>query len=508
MERITERINCGFVCVLCLAIHFAFVDSTVIASQPNADEHSRPNILIIYLDDFGWRDCGYLGSDFYQTPNIDQLASQSISFSNAYAAAANCAPSRASMLTGLYTPRHQIFNVGTRLRGNPQLSRLIHVPGTDTLPSNLLTYPQIATRLGYTTMNIGKWHLSDNPRDYGFQRNIGGSHSGSPPRGYFPPHTDAPGLESAPEGEYLTDRLTSEAVQFIENASSEPWLLQLSHFAVHSPFQAKSSDIKKYEQIPAGKLHRNPVMAAMIDSVDAGIGKILDTLDRLKVRENTLILFSSDNGGVGSVTDMAPLRGYKGTYYEGGIRVPLLISCPKNWQGIEPNGTQVVQPVSQIDFLPTLCDVWNCERLMDPTTDGTSLLPILRGERLEERALYWHFPAYLEGRSKSAEQRDPLFRNRPCSAIRLGDWKLIEYFEDRLHQPISSSAGLELYNLANDISESVNLAETETTRCSDLHRRLREWQKQVGAPIPTTPNPSFDASFHDKQLRKASQQSQ
>jgi arylsulfatase A-like enzyme len=451
----------------------------------------RPNILFIYLDDFGWRDTGYMGSDFYETPHLDRLASEGMVFTDAYSCAANCAPARACLLTGQYTPRHKIFNVGTRPRGNAKHRRLEHVPGTDTLDPSIQTWAHQLQEAGYTTATMGKWHLSGNPLPYGFDVNIGGTHSGSPPRGYYPPHGNVPGLQDAPEDEYLTDRLSAEAVRFIRDNRDQPWALYLTHFAVHTPLDAKQELIEKYRAKPKGDLHDHVAMATMIQAVDDGVGRLRATLDELGLTENTVVIFYSDNGGYGPATDMDPLKGYKGTYYEGGIRVPFFVK----WPGVIEPGTKTDEPMTGVDLFPTLCDIAGVALPEDQLLDGKSLLPLLRGEveTWGDRALFWHFPAYLQSYSVYDEQRDPLFRSRPCSIIRVGDWKLHQYFEDGV---------LELYNLKEDIGETTNLADEHPGKTQELLSRLEAWRKRLNAPVPKEPNPKFDAEAERRAIEK------
>ncbi len=462
-------------------------------SETQSTGAERPNILIIYVDDLGWRDVGFMGSDYYETPNLDALARGGMTFSNAYSCAANCAPARACLLTGQYTPRHRIFNVGTRPRGKEAFRRLIPIPGTDTLPATTPTWARTLNDAGYATAIMGKWHLSRDPLQHGFQINIGGSHSGSPPRGYYPPHPGAPGLEQAPPDEYLTDRLSREAVSFVRDHRDRPWCLYLAHFAVHTPIQAKRELLDKYRQKPPGKLHHNVDMATMIQAVDDGVGQLVRALDETGQRERTMILFTSDNGGYGPATDMAPLRGYKGTYYEGGIRVPMVV----NWPGVVPASRTSNVPVIGVDLFPTICAVTGVAPPRQHECDGVDLLPLLRGEaeELAERDLYWHFPAYLQSYANVFdEQRDPLFRSRPCAAIRRGPWKLIEYFED---------GAVELFHLDDDPGESNNRAVSDADVAADLQKRLHQWQKRVGAPVPDVPNPRYDASLEQEAIRKA-----
>lgn len=447
---------------------------------------SPPNILFIYLDDYGWRDAGFMGSDFYETPHLDQLAAEGMVFTNAYSASANCAPARASLLSGQVTPRHEVYNVGTAPRGDDAHRRLEHIPGVSDLDPAITTWAQLAQRAGYTTAIMGKWHLSDDPLPYGFDLNIAGSHSGSPPRGYYPPHPNVPGLEGAAEDEYLTDRLTHEALEFIEQNQAHPWLLYLSHFAVHTPLDAKRELLAKWEAKNPGELHHHAKMGTMIEAVDTGVGKLLALLDDLNLTDQTVVVLHSDNGGYGPATDMYPLYGYKGTYYEGGIRVPLVVT----WPGVVAPGSRTDTPAIGLDLYPTFAEIMKVDVPADQPLDGISLMPILRGESAaDDRALYWHFPAYLQSyRQTVAEQRDPLFRSRPVSVIREGDWKLHHYYEDNAY---------ELYHLGEDIGETHNLASLKPEITARLAAKLTAWLEETGAAIPRAPNPAFDQAAHD-----------
>ena len=412
--------------------------SSQVITRPAA---KQPNILLVYVDDLGWKDTGYMGSDFYETPHIDKLANGGMVFTNAYSCAANCAPARASLLSGQYTPRHEIYNVGTRPRGNSAFRRLEHIAGVNTLDSRIKTWAHRLQSVGYKTATMGKWHLSDDPIPYGFDVNVGGTHSGGPPSGYYPPHGKAPGLENAPKGEHVTDRLSEEACKFVAANVDQPWMLYLTHFAVHTPIQAKKDLVAKYAAKKPGLLHGNLEMATMIQAVDDSLGKIVQALEQLEIRDNTVIIFYSDNGGYGPATDMDPLKGYKGTYYEGGIRVPFFV----NWPGTVEPAQRSEEPVIGVDIYPTLCEIGDVPLPKNQVCDGLSLVRLFKGEVVnldvadQTRELFWHFPAYLQSYEKVYnEQRDPLFRSRPCSVIRKGSWKLIQFFE---------SGELELYDL-------------------------------------------------------------
>jgi arylsulfatase A-like enzyme len=461
--------------IQCLLVVFAFVGLS------HGAQEERPNILFVFLDDYGWKDAGFMGSDFYETPNIDRLASEGMVFTDAYSAAANCAPARACLLSGQYTPRHQIFNVGTEPRGKAKHRRLEHIGGKDTLDPGIITWAQCLREAGYRTATMGKWHLSKDPLPYGFDVNVGGTHSGSPPRGYYPPHK-VPGLEDAPKDEFLTTTICRKASEFIEENKDRKWALYLTLFAVHTPLDANRELVAKYTAKPPGKLHNHIPMATMIQSVDDGVGRIVATLERLRLADNTVILFFSDNGGYGPATDMDPLKGYKGTYYEGGIREPFFVK----WPGVVKPGTRSAEPIIGVDLYPTLCEI-GVAKLPAQPLDGRSLVPLFNGttKTFGERPLFWHFPAYLQSYQVIDEQRDPLFRSRPCSVIRLGDWKLHQYFEDK---------GLELYNLRDDLGETENLASRQPKKTAELLDRLEQWRSRIQAPVPTRANPDFDAA--------------
>lgn len=455
----------------------------------------KPNILFIYLDDYGWRDAGFMGSDFYETPHLDRLAAEGMVFTNAYSASANCAPARASLLSGQYTPRHEVYNVGTDPRGDAAHRRLEHIPGVSHLDPAIVTWAHLAKQQGYATATIGKWHLSEDPLPYGFDLNIAGGTSGSPPRGYYPPHPNVPGLEGATEDEYLTDRLTEEAMAFINEHHDQPWLVYLTHFAVHTPIQGKRELQTKWDAKEPGELHDDAVMGNMIETVDTGVGQLLDQLEELGLTQNTVVILHADNGGYGPATDMHPLFGYKGTYYEGGIRVPLAV----RWPGRVQAGTQSDTPVISTDLYPTFAEITGASLPAHQIQDGESLLPLLQGETGDpDRSLFWHFPAYLQSyRQTVAEQRDPLFRSRPVSVIRRGEWKLHHYYEDD---------GIELYNLADDIGETRNLTGIETEITDSLRDELTAWLQETGAAIPRAPNPEFDEAVHAAALDAAASQ--
>ena len=460
------------------------ISLTLLGLHPSiqADAADRPNILFVFLDDFGWRDTGYMGSDFYETPCLDRLAKEGMTFTQAYACAANCAPSRACLLSGQYTPRHEIYNVGTGPRGQASHRRLQHIPGTKTLREDIPTWAHRLQDAGYKTATLGKWHLSQDPIPYGFDLNVGGTHAGSPPKGYYPPHGKAPGLENAPADEFITTTLCKRACEFIEKEKASSWFVYLSLFAVHTPIQAKKDLLSKYLSKEPGALHQNAKMATMIQAVDDGVSLIMDQIKTLDLDKKTAVVFFSDNGGYGPATDMHPLKGYKGTYYEGGIRVPFFIK----WPGVVQAGSTNQTPIIGVDLYPTFLEMAGLKPSVDHVLDGVSLVPLLRGGTLAQRSLYWHFPAYLQsyGGSYVMEQQDPLFRSRPVGVIREGDWKLMEWFE---------TGELELYHLKEDVGESTNLSHQFPAMTRRLHESMQAWRRETNAAIPSVANPSFDA---------------
>lgn len=440
-----------------------------------------PNIIFIFVDDMGWRDVGFMGSEYYETPNIDKLASQGMIFTNAYSNAPNCAPSRACLLSGQYSPRHGVYTVDTSSRGNSKFRKLIPIENTTILDSNIVTIAEALKPAGYVSASIGKWHLGNDPQfgpiAQGFDINVGGYSAGHPQNGYFVPYKN-PKLPDGPPGEYLTDRLTNEALNFIESSKERPFFLYLPHYAVHTPLQAKEDLIEKYKKKPGSNGQNNPKYAAMIENTDQGVGRIMDKLDELELTENTIVFFFSDNGGVKGITSNQPLRGGKGMLYEGGIREPMAV-C---WPGVVRPGTTCDTPVIGVDLFPTILEMSGVPIPEGKLLDGVSIVPLLKGTKdLNREAIFWHFPAYLQGKAEGA--RDPHFRSRPAGAVRADDWKLIEYFEN---------GALELYNLADDISEQNNLVDTMPEKTSELHKLMLAWRKQVNAPVPTELNPEYN----------------
>ena len=452
-----------------------------------ATTHKKPNVLLIVADDLGWTDAGFMGSTYYETPNLDQLASEGMVFTRAYAGAANCAPSRACLLSGQNTPRHGIYTVSPSDRGKAQTRKIIPVSNTESLPDNCITLASELKNYGYTTGTIGKYHVGANPIVHGFDFNFAGSHWGHP-KTYWAPYI-IPDVD-APEGEYLTDRLTSEAIGFIERNKNNAFFLYLPYYTVHTPIEAKPHLAAKYAKKKGTALHNNPEYAAMIENMDSCIGSILQYIDKNHLKQNTLVIFTSDNGGVYSISNQHPLRGGKGSYYEGGIRVPMIVRYPGK---VAPQQTSNV-PVVNLDLYPTILDIIGATP-QKPTLDGISLKQLwFENETPPTRPLYWHFPIYLEAKkTDSLPWRDPLFRTRPGSVISYGDWKLHEYFEDE---------DIELYNLADDLGENTNLADSLPAKARELLILLHEWQNATHADMPQGANPEYNEVFEKQQIDK------
>lgn len=437
------------------------------------EKQSPPNIILFLADDMGWNDPGFMGSTYHQTPRMDQLAAEGMVFTQAYANCANCAPTRASLLSGMAVPDHGIYTVGNPARGQSKNRKLIPSPNKTELDTSVVTIAELLKRAGYATAHIGKWHLGEGetgPLNQGFDVNIGGTHKGHP-RTYFSPYHNK-ALEDGPEGEYLTDRLTDEAVNYIAGHKDQPFFMYFSHYSVHTPIQGKKELVEKYEQLEGDERHHHPVYAAMMESTDQSLGRVVDALKQHGIDDNTLLVFFSDNGGHAVYTKMDPLRGGKGEFYEGGIREPLVFWWPGT---IKPGKCAV--PVIGTDFYPSFAKLAGVD-LPDQSLEGMDLMPLVKEGTLSgERDLFWHFPAYLEGYLPGQ-----VWRTTPVSVIRSGDWKLLHYFEENRN---------ELYNLKNDPYEKNNLALEKATKVTELLNKLQNWQKRTGALIPTELNEEY-----------------
>ena len=438
----------------------------------------QPNIILINIDDMGWRDVGFMGSQYYETPHLDALAAQGMIFTNAYATAANCAPSRACMMSGQWTPRHGIYTVGTAERGKSSTRKLIPTQNKVILPLDQYLISEALKDVGYTTCHAGKWHLGQDPTIQGFDVNIGGCEAGNP-GSYYPPYKHVPLDAPSPEY-YLTDLIMDRTLEFLDTIQEKPFFLHYTPYAVHTPIQPVEKLLPKYKRKKPWNGQKNAKYATMIENLDIQIGRLVKHLKRSNKLKNTFILFISDNGGLYRITKQWPLRAGKGSYYEGGIREPMFVY----WPGEIKAGTKSDIPVTNLDFYPTLLEVAGITKRPNKLLDGKSLMPLLRATgNIPERPLFWHFPIYLE--NGNSDTQDTLFRTRPGSAVRLGNWKLIQYFENN---------DIELYNLQDDISEKDNLAKSNPEKVEELLLILDSWRKETQAPVPTELNPDFTGS--------------
>jgi arylsulfatase A-like enzyme len=459
----------------------------------------RPNFIFILIDDLGWMDTTVYGSQYYETPNIERLAKRSMLFTDAYAANPLCSPTRASILTGKYPARLGITLPAGHLPPLPHDHPLLPAQGPAYhpvltpesrrhLPLEEYTLAEALRDAGYRTAFVGKWHLGQ-PEEYwppaqGFEINIGGGGYPSPPS-YFSPYKIKP-LPDGPPGEYITDRLTDETIKLLDTFRQEPFFICLWHYAVHAPYQAKEALVATFagKRDPRG-MQNNPTMAAMIKSMDESIGRVLDALDSLGLSDNTVIFFSSDNGGneydrVGPEqwppTNNDPLRSGKASIYEGGVRVPLLVS----WPGVVKPGSKCSEVVSSIDFYPTILQMAGIEPKKDQIIDGESIVPLLKSTgKLRREAIFCHFPHATRAPSGLICQ--------PCTSVRKGDWKLIRFYATSEEFPNR----YELYNLREDIGETNNLAEARPDLVKELDALIEDFLARTGALVPR-PNPAYD----------------
>ena len=464
-----------------IRILFYLISILFLSSCNNSSKtkSSNPNIIIINVDDLGWKDLGYMGSEFYHTPNIDELSKQGVVFMNAYSGASNCAPSRASLMSGLNTPKHGIYTVGNPERGDKRTRKLIPSKNTRFLNDSINTIPKLLKSKGFVTANFGKWHINKDPLSHGFDFNIGGSNKGNPGKnGYFSPYK-IDFIESKQNGEYLTDRIAKEAISFFKKNQKKSFFANISFYSVHTPIQGKKEWIDFYKLKEGENGQDNNAYGAMVSSVDENIGKIIQSLKQLNLYESSLIFFTSDNGGIRAISNQYPLRAGKGSYYEGGIKVPLIIK----WPNMSKKNTVSYSNVSQLDFFPTILDVIKND-LKPNNLDGTSLKNHLTNSTKIDRDLFFHFPIYLEAYNKSEDQgRDPLFRTRPGSVIISNNWKLHYYYEDN---------ETELYNLDIDPGESNNLKESEKYITQKLLDKLKKWLESNRAYVSFKNNKHYD----------------
>lgn len=462
----------------------------------------KPNVVFILVDDLGMHDLSIEGSTFYRSPHIDRLARGGMRFTQGYANCRVCSPSRASIQLGKFTARHGITNWIGAASGMDwkRDDRLLPAEYVHQLPHSDITLAEAMREAGYRTFFAGKWHLGGEnslPQDHGFDINVGGHHRGSPPGGFFAPFKN-PQMEDGPAGQSLPLRLADETVRFIEAHGQEPFFAMLSFYSVHAPVQTTRSLWAKYRevapQLPAGaerfKIDRtlpvrqvqdHPVYAGMIETTDAAVGRVLDALDRNELNDSTIVIFTSDNGGVSSgdayATSNLPLRGGKGRQWEGGIREPFYIRYPSSI----PAESLCDVPVTGADFYPTILELCGLPARPQQHLDGVSLVPLFSGGSIKERPLYWHYPHYD---NQGGE---------PSSIIRQGPWKLIHYYDDGRN---------ELYNLNIDPSEQSDLSRTHPHRSETMARQLMSWLNKVGAKYPQ-PDPRYDPQRTEAKFQRA-----
>lgn len=477
--KATKLYNPLSLCALCVFI----------TAVPALDAAKKTNFLFFLVDDMGWADIGANGSTFHETPHIDRLASSGMRFTQGYAAGSVCSPTRASIMTGKHPVRVDITDW---IPGQPNrpTNPLLHPEDRHSLPLEEVTLAEALKQHGYQTFFAGKWHLGKEgewPTDQGFDINIGGHHKGSPPGGYYAPWTN-PALKAKRKGEYLTERLTEESAKFLESRDkAKPFLLYLSYYNIHTPIQPYKKRIDHYKSkaeksftVPTpfevehdGKTRTrqdNPALASMVAAVDDSVGALLDKLEELKLDDNTVVIFFSDNGGLSTLGRIGPgcnlpLRAGKGWLYEGGIREPTLIRAP----GVTQPGSVSDKPMISMDFFPTMLDLAGLPLQPKLHVDGRSLLSQLKGNDSGQRTLHWHYPHYHGSSWK------------PGASIRDGDWKLVEFYHYN---------NFELYNLAKDPGERTDLAKRNPRKAAQLRAKLSAWQKQMKAKIPV-PNPDY-----------------
>ncbi len=467
----------------------------------------KPNVLFILADDLGYYDLSITGSDYYETPHIDRIAREGMTFTNGYAACQVCSPSRASIMSGKFPARHGITDwigapEGEAWRRTGRHNQLLPPEYVHQLPAEYTTLPEALKAAGYKTFFAGKWHLGPEgswPQDHGFDINIGGWDVGSPIGGYFSPWQN-PNLENRQPGENLSMRLAKETVQFLKEnnpeISGQPVFAFLSFYAVHAPIETTREKWQKYREkaieaglapegykmghfLPIRQVQDNPVYAGLVEAMDDAVGLVLNALDEMGLGDNTIVIFTSDNGGVSAgdafSTSNLPLRGGKGYQFEGGIREPYFIKVP----GLTTGSRSCDVPVTGTDFYPTILDLIGEKLRPAEHSDGISLVPLLQGKEVKERPLIWHYPHYG---NQGGE---------PSSIIRKGNWKLIHYYED---------SRLELYDLRADPGEHYDLSEEHPDTASSLHEELFGYLKKVGARFPVK-DPDYNKELEMQHLK-------
>ncbi len=458
----------------------AVIGLWILTPPAGAAATRAPNIVFFLIDDWGWTDGSAFGSKFYETPNIERLAAQGMKFNQAYAACTVCSPTRAALMTGKYPAR---LHITDWIAGHNRPYAKLKIPNWQLfLPLEEKTLAEELKERGYATGLFGKWHLGGEayyPEHQGFDVNVGGCDRGQP-GAYFPPYGIVNVKDERP-GEFLSDRLTRDAMTFIEQNKEKPFFLYFPHYGVHTPLAGKPEVIEKYKKkLAAGTYTQtNAVYAALVESIDDSVGAIMQKLAELKLDENTIIILTGDNGGLSGTftaqgfrpgpTRNDPLRLGKGSAYEGGVRVPLVVK----WPGVTRAGSTSEVPVTTVDFYPTCVEAATGSAAMARAraNDGESIVAALKGAtQLRRDTIYWHYPHYHPGGAT------------PYSAVREGDWKLIHFFEDD---------HVELYNLKDDLGEEHDLTKTNRQKVADLRAKLVAWRTEVGAQLPSK-NPAYD----------------
>ena len=469
-----------------LKIALYFTVMFLIIQCKDGSELGKPNIIIVLADDLGWADVGYQGAEFYETPHLDRLAAQGLVLSRFYPSAANCAPSRAGIMTGMYSPRHGVYLPQGLSRGGEVTAMRWKTPtsGQDSsffcfpvsinnVDSSFVSLAEMLKGAGYVSARLGKWHIGDDNQGFDVNSSNG-----------------IPGFTSNNQGgekrfyadTLVAERLTDAALDFIGENKDRPFFLYLSHWEVHTPMAARDDRVNYFKQKTGNREGAyDPVYAAEVEQLDLSLGRILDRLDELGLAENTLLIFSSDNGGLSGLTDNAPLRAGKGSFYEGGIRVP----CVLRWPEVIRNGRVSDYPVSGIDLMPTFAEVVGVDLPETQPVDGISFFPLLKGETMEaDRTLFFHFPLYLGGSRgisflPAYATSEFMWRAVPSTTVMKGPWKLIYYYEYESY---------ELFNLEKDLSEEHDLAMLEPEVARELLSEINTWCTEVEAPIPVVPN--------------------
>jgi arylsulfatase A-like enzyme len=482
--------------------YIVFISGVILLLSACQNEIENKNVLFILADDYGYNDLSYRGSDFYETPNIDRIANEGMVFNDGYASCQVCSPSRASIMSGKNPARHGITDfigakAGENWRTKGRGNQLLPPEYVRNLPLEYTTLPEAMKEKGYTTYFSGKWHLGSKgswPEDHGFDINKGGWDAGSPRGGYFSPFNN-PNLENKKDGENLSMRLANETVDFLKENKDNKFFAYLSFYAVHGPIQTTNKKWEKYRNkaekngiaergfemghfLPIRQVQDNPIYGGLVESMDDAVGVVLDALEELGLDKNTIVIFTSDNGGVAAgdafSTSNQPLRAGKGYQFEGGIREPYFIKVP--W--LNTAGKECNVPVTGTDFYPTILDLVGADLKPEEHSDGVSLLPLLEGKTIEDRPLIWHYPHYG---NQGGE---------PSSIIREGDWKMIHYYEDGRE---------ELYNLKDDLSETTDVASNNRGLVIKMHKTLFDYLNEVGARFPEK-DPEYNGEFEARHI--------